>query len=211
MDTGLIANAARLPVEAVSRRSGPTSSYPAFHRAKRPSKRGRLKGAILKGRHSVRRVFNLSSLRAAHLEGRKLVTRMQSTNGTTNVGGDRSSSPDRLLPPIEPPAPGLLAVDVERNRDGAVLLLAGEFDLATRDLAERGLQTALASSESGRVVIDLRALTFICSTGIEFLVLACKNLGPKVTVIESEAPAVKRVLDIADFEASYLASPAFSG
>ena len=101
---------------------------------------------------------------------------------------------------------GILAVDVAQDSERAVLSLTGEFDLATRDLAERGLQEALDSSESGRVVIDLRELTFIGSTGIEFLVLACKDHGSKVTVVESESPAVKRVLDIVGLDSNYFAA-----
>lgn len=124
------------------------------------------------------------------------------TNRAAFVDGHGSAHPDfsiRGLPVI-----GLLKADVQKDGDGAVLSLAGEFDLATLDVAERGLQEALDSSESGRVTIDLREVTFLCATGIHFLAVASKDLGPNLTVIESEAPAVKRVLSIVGLD---LATP----
>lgn len=132
---------------------------------------------------------------------------MQNMDGAIRVDGNGSASP-APIPTIDFPAIGSLEAHVQRVGDGAVLSLAGEFDLATLGLAERGLQEALASSESGRVAIDLRELTFICSTGIKFLVLASKEHGMKLTVIESETLAVKRVLSIVGIDSSYFAAAA---
>lgn len=69
------------------------------------------------------------------------------TNQAAFVDGNGNSAPDfwiRVLPF------GLLKADVQEDGDSAILSLAGEFDLATLDVADRGLQEAVDCSESGR-------------------------------------------------------------
>lgn len=122
-------------------------------------------------------------------------------------GRDPSGNP---VPRIDASTAGLLEVDVSTEGDATVLSLAGEFDLATLELAERGLRSARDGSKSGRVVIDLRGLTFICSTGILFLVKARDELGQNLTVRESDSPAVRRLLGIVGLE-GVLGSAAAAG
>lgn len=63
-------------------------------------------------------------------------------------------------------------VDV-RNPPGAIVLaLTGELDLATSPVLERELNQAFASTDREPVVIDLGALEFMDSTGLNVLVRA---------------------------------------
>ena len=79
----------------------------------------------------------------------------------------------------------------------AELTLAGELDLATvAPLAEQ--LRSLAHSATEQVVIDLRALDFVDSSGITVLVRAAglfANRGAHI-VLRHPQPRVRRVLDI---------------
>ncbi len=88
---------------------------------------------------------------------------------------------------------------VRTSKDGAthMISLCGELDLANASTAETALEASLAENPS-QVVIDMRELEFIDSTGIALLVAALGNNGneEKVRFIPSDAPAVARVLDL---------------
>jgi anti-anti-sigma factor len=86
--------------------------------------------------------------------------------------------------------------DIEADDGRAVLRLAGELDLSQVDTAESGLRRSLEQRPSDGVVIDLRELTFIDSTGIAFLVRALQEHGSDLSFRESESPDVRRVLGI---------------
>lgn len=122
-------------------------------------------------------------------------------------GDDRYSSPTQIRPGDLPP-PGMLTTEVREAEGAAVLSLAGELDLATIERAEAGLRRALAATPSGRAVIDLREVTFICSTGIAFLIRARREHGRRLSMIESESPAVKRVLEIVGLDLEGLSAAA---
>jgi anti-anti-sigma factor len=78
----------------------------------------------------------------------------------------------------------------------AVLRLAGEFDLSNVGAAQESLTKALGQSRSGSVVVDMRELTFIDSTGIAFLLRAIQEHGRSLTIRESETRAVRRLLGL---------------
>jgi anti-anti-sigma factor len=120
---------------------------------------------------------------------------MQGTHGATPDGGDARTSRDRTEA-ARSALGATLAVRVEVDGERAVLGLIGEFDLSNLEAAQVGLRRALDESPSGRVVIDMRELIFIDSTGIAFLVHTVKEHGPKITVRRSEAPAVRRVVGL---------------
>lgn len=92
------------------------------------------------------------------------------------------------------------ALVVRTERDGGLfrLSLAGELDLANAGTVEAELETALAVGE-GEIVVDMRELEFIDSTGIALLVA---TLGrddaerPRVRFVPSDSVAVNRVLDL---------------
>lgn len=88
----------------------------------------------------------------------------------------------------------MFAAKVEADGERAVLRLAGEFDLSNLEAAQAALSRALGQSRSGSVLIDMRQLVFIDSTGIAFLVRAAQQHGGKLSFRESDARAVRRIL-----------------
>lgn len=91
---------------------------------------------------------------------------------------------------------GILEATVSRNGEVTTLALTGELDLATVEIVREKLGEALGDGSSS-VVLDLRRLTFIDSTGIAFLLSATKeDREGRLSFVASEAPAVQRVLTI---------------
>jgi anti-sigma B factor antagonist len=76
--------------------------------------------------------------------------------------------------------------------------LAGEFDVAAEEEFESHVGAAL-SSGCDHVVVDLRALEFIDSTGIRLLLdvhaLSSQD-GVRLWIVESQRDAVKKVFRI---------------
>ena len=94
-------------------------------------------------------------------------------------------------------ADGTLVVRTAKEGETHVISLCGELDLANVSTAETALEASLADN-AARVVIDMRELEFIDSTGIALMVSALGNneSEEKVRFIPSSAPAVARVLDL---------------
>ncbi len=69
------------------------------------------------------------------------------------------------------PAPGELVVDIKRDTDSVVVALTGELDLATSETFERHLREA-ESCRPMRLTVDLTALGFMDSTGLQTLLRA---------------------------------------
>jgi anti-sigma B factor antagonist len=94
-------------------------------------------------------------------------------------------------------ADGTLVVRTAKEGDTHVISLCGELDLANAGTAETALEASLAVDAS-RVVVDMRELEFIDSTGIALLVATLGNNDSedKVRFIPSAAPAVTRVLEL---------------
>jgi anti-anti-sigma factor len=99
-------------------------------------------------------------------------------------------------PPSTPDRPALL-LDVRVDRDGAVVIAAdGEIDLETSPALAREAQAAI--DEHRRVLIDLRSVTFIDSTGIALLLAAGEQARRGGVELRIEPSAiVRRVLTIA--------------
>jgi anti-sigma B factor antagonist len=91
---------------------------------------------------------------------------------------------------------GTLVVRRAQDADAEVVSLCGELDLANAGTAEAELSEAL--SKGAKVVIDMRELEFIDSTGIALLVgaLGHNGDGARLSFIPSESPAVTRVLEL---------------
>jgi len=94
-------------------------------------------------------------------------------------------------------ADGTLVVRTAKDGGTHVISLCGELDLANAGTAETALQASLAEN-APQIVIDMRELEFIDSTGIALLVAALGNNGSKerIRFIPSAAPAVTRVLEL---------------
>ncbi len=93
---------------------------------------------------------------------------------------------------------GTLVLRSERNGDVHRLALSGEFDLANAATAEAELEAVLAG-DAPEIVIDMRELEFIDSTGIALLVATLSrddSEQPRVRFVPSASAAVKRVFDL---------------
>lgn len=94
-------------------------------------------------------------------------------------------------------ADGTLVVRSQENGESRVVSFAGELDLANAGTAESALESSLAD-DSTPVVVDMRELEFIDSTGIALLVstLSRNDGKARVSFIPSDFPAVTRVLEL---------------
>jgi anti-sigma B factor antagonist len=94
-------------------------------------------------------------------------------------------------------ADGTLVVRSIENDGSRVVAFAGELDLANAGTAESALENSLADGTLP-VIVDMRELEFIDSTGIALLVAAIgRNDGEtKISFIPSASPAVTRVLEL---------------
>jgi anti-anti-sigma factor len=93
-------------------------------------------------------------------------------------------------------ADGTLVVRSQQSDGSLVIAFAGELDLANADTAESALESSLANGAP--VIVDMRELEFIDSTGIALLVstLSRNEDGTRVSFIPSDFPAVTRVLEL---------------
>lgn len=91
---------------------------------------------------------------------------------------------------------GMLAIQVVQNGAACTLVLRGELDLANSATAEAELDAALRGGTP--VLVDMRALEFIDSTGIALLVRAIQNDGSphRLSFVPSEFEAVSKVLEL---------------
>jgi anti-sigma B factor antagonist len=85
---------------------------------------------------------------------------------------------------------------VERRAGAVVMILQGELDLAAKDRYEEEL-AKLADESFESLVVDLRGLTFIDSTGIKLLLGTLRDSeqnGLDVSFVKPDGP-VKSLLD----------------
>jgi anti-sigma B factor antagonist len=92
-------------------------------------------------------------------------------------------------------ADGTLEVRTTKDGETYVISLCGELDLANAGTAEAALEASL--QQERHVVIDMRELEFIDSTGIALLVAALGRDGEaEISFVPSTSQAVKRVLEL---------------
>jgi anti-anti-sigma factor len=100
-------------------------------------------------------------------------------------------------PPPDPNQRPVLVLDVRPERDGSLVVAAdGEIDLDTSPALARAIQSGLEGHR--RLVIDLRSVTFIDSTGIALLLKTyeeARGLGLDICIEPSAI--VRRALGIA--------------
>lgn len=93
--------------------------------------------------------------------------------------------------------PGDLTVEARCDSDAVVVVLAGEFDLATAGQVGEVLTRAM--SESGqRLIVDLSGLTFIDSSGLHTILdtyKQCRDAGRTLT-IRPGPPNVQQVFEL---------------
>ena len=89
------------------------------------------------------------------------------------------------------PAP--FGVDVQRRDDVAIVQPHGELDIATVQTLHAALE---GIEDAGRVVLDLRGLSFIDSTGLRLLVALHRRAqrdGFQLTLVAPAAPADRAI------------------
>jgi anti-anti-sigma factor len=94
------------------------------------------------------------------------------------------------------------AIHVERDHREAHVRLVGELDIATTPSAEAEVKR-LEQDGAPVIVLDLRGLTFMDSTGLRLLVAAdarARETGHQLTIIRGPE-AVHRVLEITGLDA----------
>ena len=81
------------------------------------------------------------------------------------------------------PAPPLLAIDAENQPDAYVIRITGELDLAGCPGLESALQEA-ERAHADRIIVDLEALTFIDSIGLQTMLQASRRSASNVNRLE---------------------------
>lgn len=98
----------------------------------------------------------------------------------------------------------------ETRRDGATSLVRpiGELDLDTAPLLEEEL-TAVRAAGAGRIVLDMRALTFMDSTGLRLMIrwdTAAREEGFEFAIVPGPE-VVQRVFRLTGMEAEMTVVP----
>jgi anti-anti-sigma factor len=100
----------------------------------------------------------------------------------------------RLHPTPDLPSPQPFRVDVLPDRNRVVVAPHGELDLATVDELRDEID-ALAARGFQRIVVDLRALDFMDSTGLRLMLQQCNRTDATVALIDGAAP-VSAIFDV---------------
>jgi anti-anti-sigma factor len=85
-------------------------------------------------------------------------------------------------------------VEIRPDRERVIVVPHGELDLATVELL-RAEFDALASRGFPTIVLDLRRLLFLDSTGLRFILEQTGRAEPAVTLIDG-VPAVSKLFDL---------------
>lgn len=91
-------------------------------------------------------------------------------------------------------AHGTLEVRMAIEDGTRIVSLSGELDLSNAETAETALREAREAD--GPLVVDMRELEFIDSTGIALLVGIIGGEGPEVRFVPSDSAAVTRVMEL---------------
>jgi anti-sigma B factor antagonist len=110
---------------------------------------------------------------------------------------------------MSPSVPGELTVDISTTGETARVALTGELDIATAPTLEEKLGEV--SHEITRVLLDLRELAFIDSTGLRVVLGLANGLGENsasVVIVRGPEP-VQRVFTLtgADRELAMIDDP----
>jgi anti-sigma B factor antagonist len=99
--------------------------------------------------------------------------------------------------------------EVTEKREGGlpVLAVSGEVDVATRSALQAPLDACIDAGES-TLVVDLRAVTFIDSTGLAVLVAAlkrCREAGGDLRLV-ADSPRLLQLLAITGLDQTFSVS-----
>jgi anti-anti-sigma factor len=90
--------------------------------------------------------------------------------------------------------PQRVDVRVEVNDGVTIVRPSGEIDLANAD----DFSAALGSAETDGIVLDLREVTFLDSSGLRVILMASQDYGTRFATVIAEGSAVHRLLDVVD-------------
>jgi anti-anti-sigma factor len=85
----------------------------------------------------------------------------------------------------------MATLEVRHGTEPGVFVLAGEFDITCQEIFDAWLP--IICEGSGPVVLDLRDLRFMDSTGVRGLLAVCVE---RPVVLRHAQPAIKRLLEI---------------
>lgn len=111
---------------------------------------------------------------------------------------------------------GPLQVTTSSEANANLVRLVGELDLAGAPALSEAVARAAADGGSGRpLVLDMRDVSFIDSTGVRTLLEAAQSVGGSLALL-APSPAVTRVLDLTRLrgrfvEVAGLDDPALAG
>jgi anti-anti-sigma factor len=95
-------------------------------------------------------------------------------------------------------APEVFVVTMNTSAEEVTISAAGELDLASVEELEQALQDA-EGSDAARIVVDLRELSFIDSTGLSVLLAARRRSSDgRLSFLASKHDAVTRVIALTD-------------
>jgi anti-sigma B factor antagonist len=108
------------------------------------------------------------------------------------------------------PLPEAFTVRTEQHGDATVVVPTGELDLATAPALDGALTRAFHSAERARVVLDLRELEFIDSSGLRTLLTARRradDAGARFSLVAGHR-GLERTLEIAGVHKVFTWTPA---
>ena len=98
-----------------------------------------------------------------------------------------------------------LSVSSRSQGDHVVLALAGEIDLYTAPKLQSELTSALAAGKSAHIVVDMSAVEFCDSTGMNVLLSCLRQARERGGELELAAPrpAVRKILSVTGLDAVF--------
>ena len=103
-----------------------------------------------------------------------------------------------------------LRVTSRSQGDHVVLALAGEIDLYTAPKLQSELTSALAAGKSSHIVVDMSAVEFCDSTGMNVLLSCLRQVRERGGELELAAPrpAVMKILQVTALDSVFTIVPA---
>jgi anti-anti-sigma factor len=93
---------------------------------------------------------------------------------------------------------GVFSITMSTSADEVTISAAGELDVASVEELDRAIQDAVGS-DAAQIVVDLRELSFIDSTGLSVLLTARRRSNDgRLSFIASKHDAVARVVALTE-------------
>lgn len=98
-----------------------------------------------------------------------------------------------------------LKVSSRSQGDHTVLALAGEIDLYTAPRLQSELTRALSAADAAQIVVDMSAVEFCDSTGMNVLLAALRRARERGgdLVLAGPRPAVRKILQVTGLESVF--------